>query len=202
MFGLGKPVELRTERLTLRPARTSDYPDWARARRDSREFLSPWEPTWAPDHLTRRAFRHRVVWGRRAIRLERAWPFLMFLDSEQDGHPAGSLVGAVTLDNVRRGPAQSATIGYWTAEPMSRRGYMREALEEVRRFAYEELELGRLEAGCLPENKPSRALLESCGFKYEGVAQAYLQIDGRWRDHVLYASLRHDRRGRAETPEI
>lgn len=202
MFGFAKPVELKTERLTLRPARMSDYPAWARARRDSREFLSPWEPTWAPDHLTRRAFRHRVVWGRRAIRLERAWPFMMFLTEDQDDHAAGALVGAVTLDNVRRGPAQSATVGYWTAETLSRRGYMREALEEVRRFAFEDLELGRLEAGCLPENKPSRALLESCGFKYEGVAQAYLQIDGRWRDHVLYASLRHDRRGRAETPEI
>ena len=83
---------------------------------------------------------------------------------------------------------------------MARRGYMREALTEMTRFAFEDLGIGRLEAGCLPENAASRALLEKCGFKYEGVAQAYLQIDGRWRDHVLYAMLRRDRRGRVETP--
>ena len=51
------------------------------------------------------------------------------------------------------------------------------------------------QAACLPENQASRSLLESCGYKYEGVAQSYLQIAGRWRTHVLYANLRGDRRG-------
>lgn len=200
MFGFGRGTELRTERLTLRPARLSDYPQWARARRESADFLKPWEPTWSSDHLTKRAFRHRVAWGRKAIRLERAWPLLMVLTRDTDEHAAGAVAGAVTLDNIRRGPAQSATVGYWTTAAMARRGYMREALTEMTRFAFEDLGIGRLEAGCLPENAASRALLEKCGFKYEGVAQAYLQIDGRWRDHVLYAMLRRDRRGRVETP--
>ncbi|MEL7465864.1 MAG: GNAT family protein [Pseudomonadota bacterium] len=202
MFGLGKHTELQTERLTLRPARLSDYAAWGRARRESRDFLKPWEPTWSTDHLTKGAFKHRVHWGRKAIRMERAWPFLLFLRTDQDEYAAGALAGAVTLDNIRRGPAQSATVGYWTTAGLARRGYMREALNEVKRFAFDDLGLGRLEAGCLPENEPSRALLEKCGFKYEGVAQAYLQIDGRWRDHVLYAALRGDRRGRVETPEL
>jgi len=47
---------------------------------------------------------------------------------------------------------------------------------------------------CLPDNLASRRLLERCGFQYEGVAKAYLQIGGRWRDHVLYAALREGRR--------
>jgi ribosomal-protein-alanine N-acetyltransferase len=68
----------------------------------------------------------------------------------------------------------------------------------VREHAFSALELSRLEAACLPDNVASRRLLERCGFKYEGVAQAYLQIDGRWRNHVLYAALRADRRGRVE----
>ncbi|MDP5359282.1 MAG: GNAT family N-acetyltransferase, partial [Paracoccaceae bacterium] len=49
-----------------------------------------------------------------------------------------------------------------------------------------------------PENTASRRLLEQCGYKYEGVAQSYLQINGRWRNHVLYANLRHDRRGKTD----
>ena len=58
------------------------------------------------------------------------------------------------------------------------------------------MDLSRIEAACLPENKASRGLLEKSGFKYEGVAQSYLQIAGRWRNHVLYSNLRADRRGR------
>jgi len=75
---------------------------------------------------------------------------------------------------------------------------MREALEAVVTHAFQELGLSRLEAATLPENTPSRGLLESSGFKYEGVAQSYLQIAGRWRTHVLYANLRADRRGRVD----
>ena len=75
---------------------------------------------------------------------------------------------------------------------------MTEALAAVRGHAFGAADLSRIEAACLPENKPSRALLERCGFKYEGVAQSYLQINGRWRSHVLYAALRPDRRGRVE----
>ena len=59
-------------------------------------------------------------------------------------------------------------------------------------------DISRLQAGCLPENVASRALLEKSGFEYEGVAQSYLQIAGRWRNHVLYANLRSDRRGHVE----
>jgi ribosomal-protein-alanine N-acetyltransferase len=63
--------------------------------------------------------------------------------------------------------------------------------------AFTALELSRIEAACLPENAASRALLDRTGFRYEGVAESYLQINGRWRDHVLYANLRADRRARA-----
>ncbi len=190
MFGLleGREIRIDTGRLILRPPRLDDHAAWANARRESREHLAPWEPTWAADHLTRGAFRQRVRWARAAIRKRQAWPFLIFLAE------SGALVGAVTLDNVRRGPAQAGTLGYWTAAAHLRRGYMLESILALRAFAFRELDLSRLEAGCLPENKASRALLEKAGFRHEGTAEAYLQIAGRWRDHALYAALRPDRR--------
>ena len=107
-----------------------------------------------------------------------------------------AILGAVTLDNIRRGPAQSATLGYWIGQPHARQGYMREAIVALSHYAFRRLDLSRLEAACLEENAASRGLLEKAGFKYEGVAQSYLQIAGRWRNHVLYAQLRSDRRGR------
>jgi len=192
VFGRKREPRIETDRLVLRPPRHGDYRAWAKVRLESRDFLKPWEPSWASDHLTRRAFRHRVHWTGRAIRTERAYPFFIFL---KDG---GDFIGAVTLDNLRRGPSQSGSVGYWIAETQARNGYMREALTALLEYAFEALTLGRIEAGCLPENKASRGVLEKSGFKYEGVAQAYLQIDGRWRDHVLYAALRRDRRGRVD----
>jgi ribosomal-protein-alanine N-acetyltransferase len=187
-----RSVELATERLVLRPPATRDYEQWALLRRESRAFLQPWEPTWSRDHLTSRAFRNRVVWADRAIRQGDAVP--LFLLRREDG----VLLGGVTLSNIRRDPAQAGTLGYWIGEPYARAGYMTEALAALRDHAFAEMGLSRLEAACLPDNTPSRRLLERCQFKYEGVAQAYLQIDGRWRNHVLYAALRSDRRGRVE----
>ena len=111
-------------------------------------------------------------------------------------HGANQLYGAITLDNIRRGPTQSGTLGYWVGEEYARRGYMTEAINAVVQYAVTELDLSRIESACLADNKPSRGVLEKCGFKYEGVAQAYIQSDGRWRTHVLYSALRYDRRGK------
>ncbi|MEL6997280.1 MAG: GNAT family N-acetyltransferase [Paracoccaceae bacterium] len=185
-------VEIGTERLVLRPPQTRDFEDWASLRRDSRAFLVPWEPSWSRDHLTSRAFRNRVVWADRAIRQGEALP-LMLVERAN-----GAIIGGVTLSNMRRQPAQAGTLGYWVGERFAQMGYMSEALHAVRDHAFGSLDLSRLEAACLPENMASRKLLERCHFKYEGVAQAYLQINGRWRNHVLYACLRADRRGRVE----
>ncbi len=187
-----RDLRIETERMTLRPPQMGDWPGWAALRRDSSEFLKPWEPVWAPDHLTRRAFANRVSWAKRSIASGTAVP--LFLIRREDG----ILLGAITLDNIRRGPAQSGTTGYWVGQPFARQGYMREAVMAVVDYAFGTLDLSRIEAGCLPENTPSRRLLEGCGYKYEGVAQSYLQINGRWRNHVLYANLRHDRRGRTD----
>jgi len=87
-------------------------------------------------------------------------------------------------------------MGYWVGVQHTRQGYMREALSAMVNYAFTSLDISRIESACLPENKASRGVLEKCGYKYEGVAQAYLQINGRWRTHVLYAALRNDRRGK------
>jgi ribosomal-protein-alanine N-acetyltransferase len=192
MLLIKRKLRIETERLTLRPPTHSDFRVWASQRRQSEAYLVGWEPSWAGDHLTRKAFTNRVYWAQRSISGGSAVPLFMFRRSDLE------LMGAITLDNIRRGPAQAGTLGYWTGQPYARQGYMREAIGAVLHHAFSQLDLSRIEAACLPENTASRGLLESSGFKYEGVAQSYLQINGRWRTHVLYASLRSDRRGKTD----
>ena len=185
-----RKLKLETERLTLRPPIHGDFRAWAFLRQQSQPHLVPWEPSWAADHMTRKSFTNRVYWAQRSINQGTALPLFLFRREDQ------MLLGAITLDNIRRGPAMAGTVGYWTGQRFARQGYMREAINCVVHHAFKRLDLSRIEAACLPENAASRGLLESSGFKYEGVAQSYLQINGRWRTHVLYAALRGDRRGK------
>jgi ribosomal-protein-alanine N-acetyltransferase len=187
-----RKLRIETERLSLRQPVMGDFLEWSNLRAESVDFLAPWEPAWASDHLSRKGFSNRVYWAQRAIASGSAVP--LFLIRREDR----ALLGAITLDHIRRGPAQSGTLGYWVGRPHARQGYMREAIAAVVHHAYDRLDLSRIEAACLPENHASRGVLEKCGFKYEGVAQSYLQINGRWRTHVLYAALRPDRRGRTD----
>ena len=190
MFFTKRKVHIDTERLTLRLPHHGDYLAWSALRNSSRDFLTPWEPTCASDHLTRKAFTNRVQWAQRSVTTGSGLPLFMFRKADQ------ALIGAITLDNIVRGPSQSGTLGYWVGQSHVRQGYMREAILGVVRYSFESLDLSRIQAACLPENEASRGVLEKTGFKYEGVAQSYLQINGRWRNHVIYACLRHDRRGR------
>ena len=192
MFGLRRKVRIETERLTLRLPQHADFRAWTELRRESAAFLIPWEPAWSDDHLSRASFTARVHWAARAEAQGTGLPLFLVRRADE------RLVGAITLDNIRRGPAQAGTLGYWVGAPFARQGYMREAILALVHHAFTTVDLSRIEAACLPENAASRGLLEKAGFKYEGVAQSYLQINGRWRNHVLYANLRHDRRGRTD----
>jgi len=192
MFGLRRRVQIESERMTLRLPQHADWRPWADLRQASETFLAPWEPVWAQDHLSRRSFTNRVYWAGRAEAQGTALSLLMFRREDQ------VLLGAITLDNIRRGPSQAGTLGYWIGAAHARQGYMREAIRAVAHHAFSVMDLSRIEAACLPENAASRGVLEVSGFKYEGVAQSYLQIAGRWRNHVLYANLRGDRRGRTD----
>ena len=168
------------EGVILRGPQMSDYPEWAALREKSRAFLEPWEPIWPADDLTRGAFRRRLKRYAEDQRSDQAYSFFIFrkIDSV--------LVGGITLSNVRRGVAQAGSIGYWMGEPYARQGLMSRALRLLISFSFGALRLHRLEAACIPENAPSRALLAKAGFAEEGFARAYLKINGAWRDHVLF----------------
>jgi len=167
----------------LRYPRMGDHTGWAAARGERREFLSPWEPVWASDELSKSAYRRRIKRYQKETRADSAYAFFVF---RKDGDV---LMGGCTLSNVRRGVTQCCALGYWIGERYARQGYMFDAVRALVPFVFTTLGLHRIEAACLPSNEPSKNLLTKVGFRQEGLARRYLQINGEWRDHALFALL-------------
>ena len=183
-------LNINTERCYLRLPNLRDFENWVNLRRKSEDFLSKWEPERDRNFYSMALFRSRVKWAKKKFNERKVIHAFIFRRED------GLFMGAVTLDNVRRGAAQSGSIGYWIGEPFQKKGYMFEVVKALIFYVFKNFELSRVEAATLPENQASRRLLERAGFKYEGVSQSYLQISGRWRNHVMYSLLRDDRRGR------
>lgn len=172
----------------LRPPVGQDFETWAALRGASQQHLQPWEPQWANDELSRAAFRRRLRVYARDVAEDHGYAFFLFR------HPDQTLLGGVTLSNVRRGVAQTASMGYWIGAGYSGRGYMTEAVRTMVRFSFEHLRLHRIEAACLPHNLASTRVLQKCGFHREGYAHRYLKINGQWQDHVLFGLTDDDER--------
>jgi len=165
----------------LRFPEPRDYAEWSELREESRAFLTPWEPTWAPDELSRGSFRYKLRRYAEDARDDKAYAFFIFREQDQ------MLVGGLTLSNVRRGVAQAGSLGYWAGQRYAGLGYVTAAVKTIVRYAFDDLALHRVEAACQPENAASRRVLLKAGFEEEGRARAYLKINGAWRDHVLFA---------------
>lgn len=184
---------LHGEGVVLRPPRLSDHAEWAAMRELSRDYLQPWEPRWPEDDLTRAAFRRRLQLYAREMEAGSAWPFFIFADGGR------TLAGAATLSNIRRGVAETGTLGYWIGQPLAGRGLATAGVGAVLGFAFGPLKLHRVEAACLPGNIASRRVLEKAGFRKEGEARAYLKINGDWADHWLFGVVA-DEVGRGDEP--
>jgi ribosomal-protein-alanine N-acetyltransferase len=186
MFPGGQQPVISGDGVFLRYPRVGDFAAWARVRDESRTFLAPWEPAWATDELSKGAFRRRLKRYQREAREDSAYAFFVFRGADNE------LLGGCTLSNVRRGVTQCCALGYWVGERFARQGYMFDAVCALIPFIFRTLGLHRIEAACLPSNDASRSLLAKAGFWQEGVARRYLQINGEWQDHLLFALLSED----------
>lgn len=179
-------VRLDGRQVFLRTPVMGDFDAWASLREASREFLTPWEPIWPSDDLSRPAFRRRLKRYAQEMRDETGCAFFIFRQIDR------ALIGGLTLSHIRRGVTQSCTLGYWMGQAYAGSGLMRDAVRTVVPFVFEQLGLHRLEAACVPNNEASKAVLQAAGFQEEGCARRYLRINGTWQDHLLFALLDSD----------
>jgi len=173
-------VLLQSDRLIIRPPHKKDFLAWAQLRSVSREFIQPFDPLWAEDALSQKSYLKRLKLQAREWNSDRGIYFFIF------DRTSGDLVGGVNLNQVVRGIAQMASAGYWVGKPFARQGYMSEALKIILDYAFDDIGLNRIYAGCVPENIPSQRVLRKLGFDQEGYAKEYLKINGMWQDHVLF----------------
>ncbi len=167
----------------LRPIGVHDFSAWREVRLRNEAWLVPWEPLRQrsmPDPTRdRAAFEARCTARERERGADHAYPFGVFVDQQ--------FAGEVNVNNVTRGALQSATVGYWIDQSRAGRGYIAEAVVVLGRFAFEQLQLHRLEVCIVPRNTNSRRVMEKLRFRNEGIAERYLEINGTWEDHVRYA---------------
>lgn len=174
-------VTLQGRQVHMRLPQMRDYDAWYALRRKSQDFLRPFEPRWTELDLARRVFSMRVRRARQEAEDGSDYTFFIFVTEGR----RQVLVGGITLSNIRRRAAQYVNLGYWMGQDYAGRGLMTEAVGLVCPFVFETLDLHRIHAAFIPTNTASRRVLEKNGFVEEGYARGYLQINGRWEDHVL-----------------
>lgn len=100
------------------------------------------------------------------------------------------LIGKIRLSNIVYGIFKSGIIGYSIDKNEQGKGFMKDAVNTLVKYCYEELNLHRIEASTLTDNIRSKKVLESCGFKQLGVNEKYLFINGKWSDHITFYKVR------------
>jgi ribosomal-protein-alanine N-acetyltransferase len=167
----------------LRPLEPNDFAAWRDVRVRNEDWLLPWEPKrpqGTPDPARDRgAFEARCAARDRERASDNAYPFGVFVDQQ--------LVGEININNVTRGALQSATIGYWIDRDRAGRSFIAEGVAVLLRFAFEQLQLHRVEICIVPRNVNSRRVVEKLELRCEGVAERFLEIAGTWEDHMRFA---------------
>lgn len=176
------PIDIQGQDILLRPLRFRDRAQWNRVRAENRDWLSPWEATIPAvrdeSYSQLPSYLEMVKILNREARRGRSFSFALWHN--------GNLIGQISLGGVIYGAMRGGHIGYWIDQNFANRGFTTQAVELLTQYAFEELNLHRVEINCRPENAASRRVAQKAGYVYEGERPRYLHIDGNWRDHVVF----------------
>ena len=184
IFSARNEKELIGKEVILKKPRKENWKEWAELRQRSRNFLQPWEPKWPSNFLTKNSFDNFINMVDTSLKKRNGYNFFIFKKE------TNNLMGGVSLTNFKTEGYKSITMGYWMGEEYAGKGYMKDSLKVISNFCFNDLELNRIEAACLPKNLVSKRVLLRVGFKKEGYAKKYLSINGKLEDHLLLVKIR------------
>ena len=184
IFLTKKENDLFGKKVILRNPKKENWREWAELRQRSRNFLQPWEPKWPNDFLTKGSFIRFINIIDISLKKKTSYNFFIFHSK------TNNLMGGISLSNFKSEAYKSITIGYWMGEEYAGKGYMKDSLKIICDYCFIDLGLNRIEAACLPKNLKSKKVLLNVGFKIEGYAKKYLNINGKLEDHLLLAKIK------------
>ncbi|WP_300257409.1 GNAT family N-acetyltransferase [Clostridium sp.] len=176
--------QLNTERLILRnltPENTEEMLDYYIR---NEEHLRQYEPTRDSGFYTYE--------GQKEILTESFRQFIDGTSIDLGIFKDEKLIGKIKLSNIVYGILRNAFVGYSIDKEYQGKGYMKEVLNTVCSYAFEEMGLHRLEASTLIENYRSQGVLKACGFNELGISEKYLYINGEWKDHKIFYKVNND----------
>jgi ribosomal-protein-alanine N-acetyltransferase len=149
----------------------------------NREWLRPWEATnpSAPNSFDIRGMVRDLL---RQVDDLSGLPFVIEVD--------GEVVGQLNVANILFGSVSSAVIGYWVSPEVAGRGVATTAVALASDYLFTTVNIHRVEIDIRPENLASLRVVEKLGFRYEGLKERYIHINGAWRDHYVFALTREE----------
>lgn len=159
-------------------AKLRDYKALEKLILGNREWLRPWEATNpnAPNSFDVRAQLRGLI---RQLDDQSGIPFVIEVN--------GVVAGQLNVANILYGSVSSAVLGYWVAPQVAGRGVTPLAVALVTDYLMNQTGLHRVEIDIRPENKASLRVIEKLGFRFEGIKERYIHINGDWRDHYIFA---------------
>ncbi|RNB51679.1 N-acetyltransferase [Brevibacillus gelatini] len=179
-------MTLHTDTVYLRPLQQKDAAELLELRLRNHAFLQPFEPIRPPSFLTLSGQEEQIAKAEQDFAAGTAFAFGVFLRETDE------MIGRVALSNVVRGTWQNATIGYFMDQAKNGKGYTTAAVRLALGYAFREAGLHRVQAAVMPRNTASIRVLQKNGFRHEGLSLRYLQINGVWEDHLIFAITAED----------
>ena len=172
---------IKTQRLSLRLIRAEDVDDFY-AVYSNQEVMRYWStPPLANREAASKLIKeiHKDIERHEILK----WGIALRADDK--------LIGSVTLFHMDL-THKRAELGYALGRAHWGHGYMQETLKAVFNYAFNVLNLHRIEADVDPRNDASVRTLERLGFQREGYLRERWQVNGEIQDAFFFGLLRQD----------
>lgn len=170
-----------TERLILKVPDESYSPQVLDYYMRNKDFLEEWELKRPKEFYTLEAHAALLRNELRDFEEKRALRLWIF---KKGVEPDSRAIGLIAFNNIVWGAFLSCFLGYKLDKDEINKGYITEALKKGIDIVFNEYRLHRVEANIMPKNTRSLRVVEKLGFYNEGLARKYLNINGKWEDHI------------------
>ncbi len=188
-FTSPSPGLIKGQHIDLEPLSAQHPQDVTQYMLRNSSFFKEYSPTWPADYLSESYWQRKIWASSQDWQNDSAYRFVIKLSQE--------IVGHINLTQTFRGPFQNTFLGYALDQDFQGRGFMKEAVGLITDFAFDKLNLHRIQANTLVDNIASQKVLLANNFHEEGLAKNYLEINGRWQDHKMYARLNESWRAKS-----